>query len=179
MARVYKTFFSKSRLTFQRYGIKEPRLSETKYRKCATSIVERVCVASEGQKPARRIFGIVSCTPMGSAATALSVYLTPEAEQQLALINLSASRLSCLVETLSFQSSAFPWTKHSPPLRLSVQTGGNGAVLVNRRDNLNRSKGTVVRPFSSGSINSRDETTLTACDVWLLLTAIYSSPIAP
>ena len=36
-------FFSNSRLTFRRFGVKEPRLSETKQRKCATSIiVERV-----------------------------------------------------------------------------------------------------------------------------------------
>ena len=42
MDRVYKTFFSNSRLTFRRFGLKEPRLSETKERKCATSIVERV-----------------------------------------------------------------------------------------------------------------------------------------
>ena len=42
MAQVYKSFFLKSRLAFRPYGVKEPRLSETKKRKRATSIVERV-----------------------------------------------------------------------------------------------------------------------------------------
>ena len=43
MAQVYKEFFfSKSRLTFWWFWVKEPRLSETKQRKCAISIVERV-----------------------------------------------------------------------------------------------------------------------------------------
>ena len=43
MAQVYIFVFSKSRLTSRRFGLKAPpRLSETKQRKCATSIVERV-----------------------------------------------------------------------------------------------------------------------------------------
>ena len=39
-----KRFVSKSRLAFRRFGLKEPRLPKTKYRKCAnnTSIAERV-----------------------------------------------------------------------------------------------------------------------------------------
>ena len=37
-----KRVFSKSRSAFQRFGLKEPCLSETKMRKCATSIVEWV-----------------------------------------------------------------------------------------------------------------------------------------
>ena len=43
MAQVYKNFFFINQdFSFRRFGIKEPRLSETKQRKCATSIVERV-----------------------------------------------------------------------------------------------------------------------------------------
>ena len=48
MTRVWKTFFFRNHdwHSFRRFGLKEPRLSETKVRKCATSIVERVLRAS-------------------------------------------------------------------------------------------------------------------------------------
>ena len=43
-----KRFLSKSRLTFRRFGVKEPRLTETKRLKCATSTtVEQVVIRAD------------------------------------------------------------------------------------------------------------------------------------